>query len=57
MKPAESGDWLLRLQVLAARFQGLGLGPDLAGMTMIELRAVWQFLEALAAGGRHGAKP
>ena len=40
--------WLLRLQELAARFSSLGLGPDLAGLTSVELLGVYRYLCRLA---------
>lgn len=45
-------DWHSELEMLAWRFAHLGLGPDLAGMTVAELAAVYAHLVRLAAGGR-----
>ncbi|MDD2722186.1 MAG: hypothetical protein PHH47_12860 [Gallionella sp.] len=41
-------DWLDDLQTLAARFTGLGINPDLAGLSVIELWALYRFLTRLA---------
>lgn len=45
-------DWLRELQMLAWRFSSLGIGPDLAGMTMIELAGLHAYLSRLAATGQ-----
>lgn len=43
-------EWLEDLQLLAARCAGLGIGPDLAALTLAEAWALYRFL-ARAAGG------
>lgn len=45
-------DWLKELELLAWRFTHLGIGPDLAGMTLCELAGVYAYLARLAATGR-----
>ncbi len=45
-------DWLKELELLAWRFAHLGIGPDLAGMTLAELAGVYVFLMRMAAGER-----
>lgn len=47
MKPAA---WLEDLQALAARFAGLGIGPDLATVTLAEAWGIFVFLRRLAKG-------
>ena len=48
MSPA--ADWLERLQALAVRFSGWGIGPDLAGLTMAEAWGLFLFLRRMAEG-------
>ncbi len=43
-------DWLKALELLAWRFSGLGVGPDLAGMTTTALAALYVRLTRLAVG-------
>lgn len=43
--------WLEDLQVLAARFAGLGIGPDLAALTLAEAWGLYRFLACMAGGG------
>ena len=43
--------WLEDLQALAARFDGLGIGPDLAALTLAEAWALYRFLARMAGGG------
>lgn len=43
-------DWLKELELLAWRFAHLGIGPDLAGMTLAELAGLYAYLSALAHG-------
>ncbi|MCZ8175160.1 MAG: hypothetical protein O9343_08210 [Burkholderiaceae bacterium] len=43
--------WLEDLQALAARCTGLGIGPDLAALTLAQAWALWQFLARVAGGG------
>ena len=45
-------DWFKELELLVWRFAHLGIGPDLAGMTAIELAGLYAYLSRLAAGGR-----
>ena len=45
-------DWLKELEVLAWRFAHLGIGPDLAGMTLQELVGLHAYLARLALAGR-----
>lgn len=45
-------DWMKELEMLAWRFSHLGFGPDLAGMTMIELTGLYCYLAKLASCGR-----
>lgn len=45
-------DWLKELELLAWRFSSLGFGPDMAGMTMTELAALYAYLTRLAASAR-----
>jgi hypothetical protein len=45
-------DWLKDLELLAWRFSHLGFGPDLCGMTMIELAGLYRFLSRLADATR-----
>jgi|CXWL01.1.fsa_nt_gi hypothetical protein len=47
MKP---DDWLEHLQSLAVRFSHLGVGADLAALSMIEAWGVYLFLSRLADG-------
>ena len=42
--------WLEDLQALAARFAGLGIGPDLAALTLAEAWALYRFLARMAGG-------
>ena len=42
--------WLERLQGLAARFPGLGIGPDLAALSAADLWGLYRFLSRLADG-------
>lgn len=46
---ARRDDWLKELEMLAWRFSWLGFGPDLAGMTMMELAALHTYLTRLAS--------
>jgi len=43
-------NWLDELDWLAARFSGLGIGPDLASMGYCELRGLYCFLRRQAGG-------
>lgn len=47
MKP---DNWLERLQILAVRFSHLGVGADLATLSIIELWSLYLFLSRLADG-------
>ena len=42
--------WLVRLQMLCERFSYLGIGADLAGLSMIELWGLYCYLSRLADG-------
>lgn len=42
--------WLVRLQMLCERFSHLGIGADLAGLSMIELWGLYCYLSRLADG-------
>ena len=42
--------WLDELQALAARFAGLGIGPDLAALTVAEAWGLYLFLARMAGG-------
>lgn len=43
-----NNDWLERLHGLAYRFERLGVTPDLAGMSLCELWALYAFLRRLS---------
>ena len=43
-------DWLKELELLAWHHAGLGFGPDLAGMTLIGLAALYGYLKRLSGG-------
>ena len=49
--------WLESLQRLAERFPEYGVGPDLAGLAIVDLWGIWRFLERIALEASHGAKP
>jgi hypothetical protein len=40
--------WLDELQMLSARFSDLGIGTDLAALTIIELWGLYRYLSHLA---------
>ena len=42
--------WLEDLQALAARFAALGIGPDLAALTLAEAWGLYRFLRRVAGG-------
>lgn len=42
--------WLERLQSLSARFSRLGIGADIAALSIIEAWGVYRFLSRLADG-------
>ena len=44
-------DWLESLYLLAYRFPGLGIAPDLAGFSLCEAWGVYCFLRRLSEGG------
>ena len=44
-------DWLEYLQGLAARFGWLGIGPDLAALTLAGTWGLYQFLVRMAGSG------
>ena len=41
-------DWLIRLQSLSVQFSHLGLGADMAGLSLTELWGVYCYLSRLA---------
>lgn len=43
-------DWFERLQMLCNRFSYLGMGADLAALSIIELWGLYLFLSRLADG-------
>jgi hypothetical protein len=43
-----AASWVGRLQGLAFRFSSLGIGPDLAGLTLAEAWAMYRLLRRLA---------
>lgn len=43
-------EWLKRLQTLLVRFSHLGIGEDVAGLSLIELWGVYCYLSRLADG-------
>lgn len=45
-------DWIEGLEMLAWRFSYLGFGPDMAGMTLLELSGLYSYLTRLAATAR-----
>lgn len=45
-------DWLKELEQLVWRFSHLGFGPDLYGMTLIELAGLHSYLSRLADAAR-----
>lgn len=49
---AYSADWFNELEMLAWRFSSLGFGPDLVGMTLIELAGLYAYLARLATDAR-----
>ena len=47
---AMSGDWPERLQTLCERFSHLGIGADLAALSLIELWGLYCYLSRLVDG-------
>lgn len=43
-------DWLERLGMLLARFSNLGIGADIASLSLIEAWGLYRFLMRLADG-------
>ncbi len=43
--------WLESLQMLCARFSYIGMGPDIAALSLIELWGLYRFLLRLAEYG------
>ena len=43
-------DWLVRLQSLSVRFSHLGIGADLAALSIVEAWGLYLFLSRLADG-------
>lgn len=48
----QPSDWLQELEQLAWRFSYLGFGPDMVGMTLVELSGLYSYLTRLAATAR-----
>lgn len=46
--------WLEDLHALAARFDWMGIGPDLAELTLAEAWGLYRFLTRIAGGGDAG---
>lgn len=46
----EGGCWLARLQALLVRFSHLGIGGDIASMSLVELWALYLHLVRLGNG-------
>ena len=42
--------WIEELQMLAARFSGYGIGPDMAGLTLAQAWGLFVFLRRMAGG-------
>ncbi len=45
------GSWLEQLEMLLARFSHLGIGADLAALSIVEAWGLYRFLLRLADGG------
>ena len=45
--------WIDDLQVLAARFSGCGIGPDIACLTLVDAWGLYVFLLRIAHGGTY----
>ena len=45
-----NNDWLEQLQTLCERFSHLGIGPDLAALSLIELWGLCCYLSRLVDG-------
>lgn len=43
-------DWLMCLQTLCERFSHLGIGADLAALSLIELWGLYRYLSRLVEG-------
>jgi hypothetical protein len=43
-------DWLERLQSLSVRFSHLGVGADIAALSIVEAWGLYRFLSRLADG-------
>ena len=43
-------DWLDEVQLLAVRFSGYAIGPDLAGLTLAQAWGLFLFLRRIADG-------
>ena len=43
-----NAEWMERLPTLCARFSHLGIGDDLAGLTLMELWGLYCYLSRLA---------
>ena len=42
--------WIEELEMLAARFSGNGIGPDMAGLTLAQGWGMFVFLRRMAGG-------
>lgn len=47
---SEEFDWLQKLQTLAVRYSHLGLNPDLASLSLVELYGIYLWLRGLSDG-------
>lgn len=45
-----NNDWLERLQILCVRFSHLGIGADLATLSLVELWGLYCYLSRLVDG-------
>lgn len=43
-------DWLKDLHCLAVRFEGLGIAPEFAALSLVELWGMYRFLLRIAEG-------
>lgn len=44
----DNDDWLKALQGLLVRFSSLGIGPDVASLSMVELWGLYCYLKRMA---------
>jgi hypothetical protein len=45
-----NNDWLMHLQTLCERFSHLGIGADMAALSLIELWGLYRYLSRLVEG-------